>query len=361
MQRSRVPTPASARPPEPRVVPATMPDLEGLGPGDDAPGPIKLLQEELIRLGYLPVSFRKDTGFGRTFGPATTAALKRFQSENGISDSGVVGEDTLRGLANPRPAIDGQLTAAHAYRDQIGLAEEAALVQADGALRQRFQRGYLTVTRGAVHVTALDGRALMPPQPLNDRSSALPTTLEGASRYFVAPWGTGPGVAVAEVDCAPACAQMALTALGLLPVPSAGEVEAALNDLDGLIRGSKRGGWLKSSPWRGLESAVSESGAKTDALGVDLPKVDGALRKGSVVVLCGDPWEAWGRRLHGEARYARRHTPGQHLVVVLGRDEQGQYLLADPLALAGVQLVGGGALRHFWAEGNLPGALAIGR
>ncbi len=65
----------------------------------------KGVQDRLVALGYLTRG-QVNTGYG-TFGPRTEAAIKRFQANNGIQQTGRVGEMTFRTLfsANAKSAV----------------------------------------------------------------------------------------------------------------------------------------------------------------------------------------------------------------------------------------------------------------
>lgn len=63
---------------------------------------VRALQDALVRHGYMTEA-QVNTGPG-IFGPRTDAALRRFQSANGLSDDGVFGPDTFRAIRNARPA-----------------------------------------------------------------------------------------------------------------------------------------------------------------------------------------------------------------------------------------------------------------
>lgn len=54
----------------------------------------KLLQEKLVSLGY------NTNGVNGIFGPQTTAAVMSYQKANGLSQDGIVGQDTWRKLLN---------------------------------------------------------------------------------------------------------------------------------------------------------------------------------------------------------------------------------------------------------------------
>lgn len=56
----------------------------------------KGIQNRLVELGYLTRA-QVNTGYG-TFGPQTESAVKRFQTRNGIRQTGLVGEQTFRTL-----------------------------------------------------------------------------------------------------------------------------------------------------------------------------------------------------------------------------------------------------------------------
>lgn len=60
----------------------------------------KALQDRLVQLGYMTRA-QVNTGYG-TFGPRTEAALKRFQADNGIEQTGVLGATTYNALQNIR-------------------------------------------------------------------------------------------------------------------------------------------------------------------------------------------------------------------------------------------------------------------
>lgn len=66
---------------------------------------VRELQDNLVRLGYMTRA-QVNTGYG-TFGPKTDAALRRFQSANGLTNDGIFGPNTFKAINNARtPAPD---------------------------------------------------------------------------------------------------------------------------------------------------------------------------------------------------------------------------------------------------------------
>ncbi len=72
--------------------------LSGISRGSSAVGLVKALQNRLVALSYM-TQIQVDSGFG-TFGPQTEAAVKKFQKENLLQESGVVEAVTFKLLFN---------------------------------------------------------------------------------------------------------------------------------------------------------------------------------------------------------------------------------------------------------------------
>jgi murein DD-endopeptidase MepM/ murein hydrolase activator NlpD len=73
--------------------------ISGVKRGDTG-NVVEGLQNRLVELGYMTKA-QVDTGRG-TFGPQTEAALKRFQADNNIQQTGVLGAQTYRALQTAR-------------------------------------------------------------------------------------------------------------------------------------------------------------------------------------------------------------------------------------------------------------------
>jgi len=90
------PAPEPAPAPEPTPAPAVQPAEANLAIGDSNDS-VAALQQQLINLGYLNISAPDGI-----FGSLTDAAVKAFQTANGIYADGVVGP-TTRGVLNAAP------------------------------------------------------------------------------------------------------------------------------------------------------------------------------------------------------------------------------------------------------------------
>jgi hypothetical protein len=75
------------------TVTITVPTKTPLQEGDTGPQ-VVLLQKALMSLGYLPATPPADGSFG----PTTKSAVQSFQSNQGLTPDGVVGEQTLAAL-----------------------------------------------------------------------------------------------------------------------------------------------------------------------------------------------------------------------------------------------------------------------
>lgn len=79
--------------------------IGGVGRGDGNKDVIRGLQDKLVELGYMTRQ-QVNTGYG-TFGPQTESALKRFQRDNNIQQTGVLGAQTYKALQNANPIGNG--------------------------------------------------------------------------------------------------------------------------------------------------------------------------------------------------------------------------------------------------------------
>lgn len=327
------------------------------------------MQDALIAGGYAPASMKTQTGYGTNFGPITEAGLKQFQTENGLQPTGIVDAATIGALEHPKARPAGFAAGlAVSHRDQLGLPKGPAYTAADGSLRQDFDRGSVWVTPDNVlHAeaqTPAGVQELIPPRKLGTAHS-----LEEARASFLTQWGptayndpaTGSDVPYGYMDCGPTSAVMALTALGMMPHPSATDAHTAIDHQRDLILGydsSKSIGLSLLPPVKGTVGyGLVQAGAEVSGLKNTLPELDGALDRGHPVILgTGSTWAAWGKAERTAGNYLNSGDPHGHFVLVVGRAANGNYLVSDPLVKGGpievTQAQMQTALSGAWSSGN---------
>jgi peptidoglycan hydrolase-like protein with peptidoglycan-binding domain len=116
---------------------------------------VKGLQDRLVELGYMTRE-QVNTGYG-TFGPKTEAALKKFQADNNIAQTGVLGATTYKALQNPERTNGGnntggisQATNGRYFTVNNGILVSDALKPKLENLAQR----YFEQTGNKLHVTS---------------------------------------------------------------------------------------------------------------------------------------------------------------------------------------------------------------
>ncbi len=124
---------------------------------------------------------------------------------------------------------------------------------------------------------------------------------------------------------------MALTALGLMNPATAGTASSAIDQ----VRDSVLGYDSQSSQRMGtsqLAQGLRSLGASTTSLsGPVASAVDQALARGNPVILGGyGAWSAWGADQRAAGNYLNGRDPGGHFVTVLGKTQDGQYIVGDP-------------------------------
>jgi murein DD-endopeptidase MepM/ murein hydrolase activator NlpD len=100
--------------------------LNGVKPGDTAnQGLVKNVQNKLVELGYMT---KEQIGNnGGVFGPKTEAALKSFQTANGINSTGNIGQRTFNALFNGTPKA-GQVAPAAPVETNTGAAPAGRMI-----------------------------------------------------------------------------------------------------------------------------------------------------------------------------------------------------------------------------------------
>ncbi|WP_375758623.1 peptidoglycan-binding protein [Corallococcus exercitus] len=308
-------------------------------------GPITRLQKFLEGAGYLDMG---GAAYG-TFGNKTQAAIKDFQTAEGITPAdGRMSPATLAAMQRPQhPATDSTMgLLAEAYAPQLGRPMSPLEPGKDGAMVQRFERGTLTrMPDGEVRVQDLSGKNLVPPTP-----PSTVKTLEEAKDLHVAQWGkTGykdfndGSESYGGNDCGPTSVVIAATAVGAMEHPDAAGAGEAIDGVrDNILD-------YDSSKSRKMDvdevaEGVKEAGADATIVRknkVDVAVVDAALSRGHPVILGGNPFgdnslhQAWGPTAYADDNYLMKSNFGGHWVTVTGRTESGNYIVNDPLCPKG--------------------------
>lgn len=259
--------------------------------------PVARLQDALSTLGYMqPLSPAQ--GYGR-FGPQTALGVRNFQLAHGIPVAGQYGPQSQQALQG-----------------------------------------------------ALD---------LFNKPKGLAQTPEDANKFYVSQWGGTPsnsakGAPYGYADCGPTSGLMALSALGLTQKPSPADAEKAIDAVrDRCLGYDSKQSQLMDFPT--LAHGLNAYGAKTRMVnGVE--NFEAALGRGNPVIVGGEPWAAWGAQERAKGNYLG-DGPAGHFVTVMGKNQDGQYIVADPLFKNGPIAVSYDQLRTF-ARFNL-GAMEVSR
>ncbi|MHB8873794.1 MAG: peptidoglycan-binding protein [Myxococcaceae bacterium] len=312
--------------------------LVGLQKGTGTPAQVKQLQDDLLRMGYVGESFAKNGGYGKQFGPLTEGAVKQFQKDNGLPQTGVVDTNTATALAYPRPRPAGFAAGpAITQRAELGLPIGPAQTQADGSLRQNFDKGYVQVTEdGRLFVRNNANLDIVPPREVGTSSSIAQANESFVSQWGPTEWNSAQGAPMGYKDCGPTSALMALNALGLVPHPLPGDAEKAID----AIRDQAIGYDTSQSQLTGdgqMIRALEANGATTAQVRpLNAESMDAALAAGHpVMVGSSTTWSAWGQAQNAAGDYLNHGNPGGHYITVLGKAPNGNYIVADPLSKTG--------------------------
>lgn len=202
------------------------------------------------------------------------------------------------------------------------------------------------------------------------------TTVAQASAHWVSQWGPTasndpPGEGKADIpylfsDCGPTSAVTLASALGLLPHPSAQGASKAIDAMRDRALGFDS---HTSQPTHGgqMATALTAVGARCEHLSGNLASVDKALAEGKMLMIAGNPWNAWGREMskgpqgnQNQLSYLNSKDPGGHWVALLGKTPEGRYLVSDPLSKVGAIAVSGEQLQQYFRDGGRSsGALSV--
>lgn len=212
-----------------------------------------------------------------------------------------------------------------------------------------------------------------PPSSVSQTPQADVRSIQEGNQHLVTQWGDTPynagrpGVGGEDApyghsDCVPTSAVIALSALGLQPRPSAEGASEAIDAMRDASLGYDST-WSAPMGFGQVKNGLAQYGAKTTDLDHNnLGSIDAALDRGNPVMVAGNPWRAWGQAELEKGNYLNYSDPGAHAMTILGRTEEGLYVMADPLFRNSTILVSADQLRTMFADGGAnSGAMEVSR
>jgi len=323
---------------------------------------VKQVQDALVATGDLTAA-QAATGPGM-FGPKTEGAIQEVQLRHGIQPTGRYDAQTQAALQQDLDSIkEPSQMVGPTFQKMMGRAPRADEVQAlsAGAAAVRDRGGSLADMRQYVTQQVRSSDEYRASHPLG--SGTVGSTSD-ADRYFVTQWGgtkfnSAKGAPYGFNDCGPTSGVMALSALGLTDPPTPDGAEKAIDS----VRDAAFGRDTTQSAKMGfgtLAKGLEAYGAQTQMLsGPTLKSLDAAIDRGNPVILGGDPWNAWGRQQLSEGNYLNGRDPGGHFVALLGKTDDGKYIVGDPLVKGGTLAVTGDQILQM-AQGGF-GAMEVSR
>lgn len=320
------------------------------------------LQNGLVQLGYLTQQ-QVNTGPG-VFGGQTEAAVKALQVRNGLPATGAFDEASRAAMQKEQAQFqDPSQMVKESYQKLLGREPTAQELQAATASAEQIKQsgGSLSAMRQGTVGTLRQTDEYKAAHPIG---SGTVSTTEDANEYFLTQWGGSPynsasGAPYGYNDCGPTSTAMALSAIGLLDHPSPENAEATID----AVRDAAFGYDTTQSQKMGfgpLQKAVAQYGGQTQMISGGIDGIDQALERGNPVVIGGDPWNAWGADQRAAGNYLNSKDPGGHFCSVLGKTQDGKYIIGDPLVKGGTLAVTKEQLQKFFSNGGF-GAMEIYR
>jgi peptidoglycan hydrolase-like protein with peptidoglycan-binding domain len=320
------------------------------------------LQNSLVMLGDLTQQ-QLNTGPG-LFGGQTEAAVKSLQVRNGLPATGVFDEATRAALQKEvAQHQDPSQLVKETYTKLLGREPTAEELSAATARAEQNKQagGSLSAMRQELVGTIRQTDEYRAAHPIG---SGTVGTTEDANEYFLTQWGGTPynsanGAPYGYNDCGPTSTVMALSSIGLMERPSP---ENASTTIDA-VRDAAIGRDTTQSQRMGfgsLKNAVEAYGGRTQMLSGGIPGIDEALERGNPVIIGGNPWQAWGATERANGNYLNSRDPGGHFCTILGKTENGKYIVGDPLVKNGTIEVTKEQLETFFRNGGF-GAMEVYR
>jgi hypothetical protein len=222
-----------------------------------------------------------------------------------------------------------------------------------GAMNDSAGWNYESLVRGHMGRLFANGD---PPDTLPTPSSGPIRTVDQANRFFMSQWGPTPytsgGFPYKFNDCGPTSAAMVAEAIGLWQPAGPNGSLATIDRMRDTILGydSQESQLMNMSH---LATGLQRAGAQTQPLyGDPVQAVEDALGRGHPAILGGSGvWNAWGAQQDAAGHYLNHRDPGGHFVTVMGKTDDGRYIVNDPLARDGAITVNADQIRQFYAGG----------
>lgn len=333
-----------------------------VGEGDSVPHGVEIVQQFLGRLGYL------DTGHQLmgTFNGDTAEAVRQFQRDNGLEETGVVDDATVAAMLNPRPRPghgmpvneagrydpNGSLPltqtlfqeAANLYGEQLGLPTGAAVTRQDGSVVQQFEHGSLERTpQGGFRILDTEGNPLFP-------QTDYAAVRAEAEQHFISQFAGDPNSS--NKNCGYASSAMSLSYLGVPGFDLRGLTdeqaygltmdlrEVGQPDTADSVIGSSQGiyGALTTQQMQeaGVEVEVwanEYDGARqgdADRMALEFMNAE---NDNIAFVVGGNPAEGWGDTAGMSEQYTGGVYEGAHFISVVGYNpETDSFLVLEPAA-----------------------------
>ena len=204
-------------------------------------------------------------------------------------------------------------------------------------------------------------------------ASADDLTLATARNDFATQWGPTPlnsaGAPDGYDDCGPTSLLIAASLLGYLPRPTATTAESEIRKARNLTRGGVETPVSGATYLPMMLEGFSLLRMPVSTIQPNVEAIAQAVAGGAVVLVAGDPGNAWGIALDQKGEYLHHYGVGWgdtfgHWVVVYGRAvDHVRYVVGDPLSTTGPIKVTAAALARYMSdyasEGSSPGAIAV--
>lgn len=284
---------------------------------------VKQLQDALFKLGYAELDPAKiGRGHGK-FGPITEQCLRDFQSKHNLLVDGIYGPKTQAALR--RALGQTEKPANNSTASTRGNSQTTRRNGDDNARRTS------RTTR-----TANNSRA-------TNNANNLPTTVDEANKFFKTQFYSpkwNPTGHRGSNDCGPASLEAALEAVGVHPITHG---QASIDAARHLMRA---GTYHDISGRTQVQAGAKRAGASVEVhSGWDA--LDRALASGKAVVAGGKHYGTYRGAFNS---YHAKGPGAGHFIAVVGRTNDGKYIVVDSMNGGGAAALSKSQLADFFRD-----------